>query len=217
MRGGLSSRRVIIHVTTLNSAVSASNRIRISVRNGYKLARQSRLQLENQQGFIDARVKKRRFCSRIRTQPSDNSYNVPFMEERATTHCLQELAVKRTLAVGLLGLAIAGGCSNAKKTTESSVTEPLTPAPVAYQPAPQPYTPSPVAAQPVTYDSTPAPMAASAAPAVSGGSYTVKKGDTLYGIAKSRYGSGKEYTKIVAANPGLSPQTLKVGQTITIP
>ena len=61
-------------------------------------------------------------------------------------------------------------------------------------------------------------MAASAAPAVTGsGSYTVKKGDTLYSIAKSRYGSGKEYTKIVAANPGLSPQSLKAGQTITIP
>jgi nucleoid-associated protein YgaU len=121
----------------------------------------------------------------------------------------------------MLGLALAGGCSNAKKTTEASVTEPLSPAPVAYQPAPQPYTPSPVAAQPVTYDSTPTPVvqasnAASAASAGSG-SYTVKKGDTLYSIAKSRYGSGKDYTKIIAANPGLSPQTLKAGQTITIP
>ncbi len=127
--------------------------------------------------------------------------------------------MKKRLAVGMLMLAIAGGCSNAKKTTESSVTEPLAPAPVAYQPAPQPYTPSPVAAQPVTYDSAPTPVVASAAGAsVTGsGSYTVKKGDTLYSIAKSRYGSGKEFTKIIAANPGLSPQTLKAGQTITIP
>ncbi len=132
---------------------------------------------------------------------------------------LQEFAVNKTLAAGMLMLAIAGGCSNAKKTTESSVTEPLSPAPVAYQPAPQPYTPSPVAAQPVTYDSAPTPVVASAAsPSVAGsGSYTVKKGDTLYSIAKSRYGSGKEYSKIIAANPGLSPQSLKAGQTITIP
>ena len=71
--------------------------------------------------------------------------------------------MKKRLAVGMLMLAIAGGCSNAKKTTESSVTEPLAPAPVAYQPAPQPYTPSPVAAQPVTYDSAPTPVVASAA------------------------------------------------------
>jgi nucleoid-associated protein YgaU len=48
-------------------------------------------------------------------------------------------------------------------------------------------------------------------------SYTVKKGDTLFSIAKSRYGNGNQYTKIVSANPGLSPQSLKAGQTITIP
>jgi nucleoid-associated protein YgaU len=61
-------------------------------------------------------------------------------------------------------------------------------------------------------------MQASAAPAVTGsGNYTVKKGDTLFSIAKSRYGNGNQYTKIVAANPGLSPQTLKAGQTINIP
>jgi nucleoid-associated protein YgaU len=68
----------------------------------------------------------------------------------------------------------------------------------------------------VTYDATPAP-AASAAPTPAGGSYTVKKGDTLYSIAKTHYGSGNQYTRIVAANPGLSPAKLKVGQTITIP
>ena len=131
----------------------------------------------------------------------------------------KEFAVNKTIGIGMLVLALAGGCSNAKKSTASSVTEPLSPAPVAYQPAPQPYTPSPVAVQPVTYDSTPTPvMAATASPAaVGGGSYTVKKGDTLYSIAKSRYGSGNQYTKIISANPGLSPQTLKAGQTITIP
>jgi nucleoid-associated protein YgaU len=127
--------------------------------------------------------------------------------------------VRKIIALGMLALATAGGCSNSKKSTASSVTEPLSPAPVAYQPAPQPYTPSPVAAQPVTYDSTPSPVVtASAAPSVgSSGSYTVKKGDTLFSIAKSRYGNGNQYTKIISANPGLSPQTLKAGQTIQIP
>ena len=33
----------------------------------------------------------------------------------------------------------------------------------------------------------------------------------------SHYGNGKEYTKIVSANPGLSAEHLKVGQTITVP
>src|SRR5438046_8037932 len=105
----------------------------------------------------------------------------------------------------MLLVAAATGCSSSKKSTASSVTEPLSPAPVAYQPAPQPYTPSPVGAQPVTYDATPTPMVASASPAIAGGgSYTVKKGDTLFSIAKSRYGNGNQYSKIIAANPGLS-------------
>jgi 5'-nucleotidase len=116
----------------------------------------------------------------------------------------------------MLMVAVAGGCNSSKKPVSSSVTEPLTPAPVAYQPAPQPYTPPPTAAQPVTYDAAPAATVA-ATPASTGGSYTVKKGDTLYSIAKSHYGNGNQYTKIVAANPGLSPTRLKAGQTITIP
>ncbi len=50
-----------------------------------------------------------------------------------------------------------------------------------------------------------------------GSSYTVKKGDTLWSIAKSRYGNGQKWQDIVAANPGLNPQKLAVGQTITLP
>jgi nucleoid-associated protein YgaU len=132
---------------------------------------------------------------------------------------LQGVAVKKAFAIGMILTAAAVGCSNTgKKTANSTITEPLTPAPVAYTPAPQPYTPAQPAAQPVVYDSAPAPMQASAAPAVTGsGNYTVKKGDTLFSIAKSRYGNGNQYTRIVAANPGLSPQSLKAGQTINIP
>ena len=47
--------------------------------------------------------------------------------------------------------------------------------------------------------------------------YTVKPGDTLFHIAKARYGDGNLWKKIAAANPGLSPSTIKVGQKITIP
>ena len=141
------------------------------------------------------------------------------MDGRQKKHLpLSGVAVKKAFAVGMLMVAVAGGCSSSKKPVSSSVTEPLTPAPVAYQPAPQPYQPSPVAAQPVTYDSAPAPVMQASNPQISGaGSYTVKKGDTLFSIAKSRYGNGNQFSKIIAANPGLSPQTLKAGQTITIP
>jgi nucleoid-associated protein YgaU len=47
--------------------------------------------------------------------------------------------------------------------------------------------------------------------------YTVKKGDTLFHIAKTEYGDGKKWTVIASANPGLTPQSLKAGQTLVIP
>jgi len=60
--------------------------------------------------------------------------------------------------------------------------------------------------------------ASKAKPAVaSRDSYKVKKGDTLFAIAKAQYGDGKKWERIVAANPGLTPGTLRAGQTLTIP
>jgi nucleoid-associated protein YgaU len=47
--------------------------------------------------------------------------------------------------------------------------------------------------------------------------YIVKQGDTLYHIAKVRYGDGKQWQQIASANPGVSPTTLKVGQVLVIP
>ena len=86
--------------------------------------------------------------------------------------------------------------------TWAAVTAPI--------PAPQPVV------QPVVYDSmtTQGPGAASIG---SSGSYTVRKGDTLYAIAKNKYGDGKQWTRIASANPGLRPETLKAGQAIVVP
>jgi nucleoid-associated protein YgaU len=135
----------------------------------------------------------------------------------------KENAVKRALALIAIVTLAAAGCQNGKKSsTNPSVMQLNQPAaPVAYAP------PSPVpapAAQPVVYDAPPpAPIAAApAAPAASEAAtgnkkYKVQKGDTLYSIAKTHYGSGKQFTKITAANPGLTPEGLKAGQTITIP
>jgi nucleoid-associated protein YgaU len=55
------------------------------------------------------------------------------------------------------------------------------------------------------------------AAASTGKSYTVRDHDTLFKIAKDQYGDGNQWKKIAAANPGLNADTLKVGQTITIP
>lgn len=48
--------------------------------------------------------------------------------------------------------------------------------------------------------------------------HTVQSGDTLWGIAKIYYGNGAQYTKIVAANPGIkNPNLIYPGQVFTIP
>ena len=49
--------------------------------------------------------------------------------------------------------------------------------------------------------------------------HTVKKGDTLWGIAKKYYGNGAQYTKIFNANKSLikNPDLIYVGQKFLIP
>ena len=52
----------------------------------------------------------------------------------------------------------------------------------------------------------------------SGKTYTVKKGDTLWAIAKRTYGRGTEYKKIAKANPKIkNPNLIYPGQVITLP
>ena len=136
---------------------------------------------------------------------------------------------KMTPVLLLAALAIlAGGCANkqkADKGVNASVTD-INVAPVppkepefAYG---APLGGSAMAAAPAapSYYAAPAvtqtPSAGGAATG-GGGSYTVKKGDTLFSIAKATYGSGNQWQRIASANPGLSPGTLKAGQTIVLP
>lgn len=133
---------------------------------------------------------------------------------------LKAIINKVLLSCAAIALVSAGCQQKATQVPASSdltVTPVATPTPVtpAYTPAPVPSS----TAQPVTYDSTsstPLASAGTGAPA-SGSTYVVKPGDTLYGIARRLYGDGKQWQRIAAANPGLSPQMLKVGQTINLP
>lgn len=50
-----------------------------------------------------------------------------------------------------------------------------------------------------------------------GGDYVVQKGDTLSEIAQRQLGSADRWKDLVAANPGLDPRKLKVGQRLTLP
>lgn len=67
----------------------------------------------------------------------------------------------------------------------------------------------------------PAPAAATGTGGGGGGTtYTVKKGDNLWTLAKKFYGSGADYTKIYEANKdtiGKNPNLIYPGQTFTIP
>lgn len=117
-------------------------------------------------------------------------------------------AVLAALASGVVGCANKGSASIPQNESVADVSTPMPAS--SYQPAPQPV------AQPVIYDNTLSSQSPTASSSI-GGSYTVKKGDTLYSIARQRYGDGKQWQRIASANPGLQPQSLKVGQTITIP
>jgi len=54
-------------------------------------------------------------------------------------------------------------------------------------------------------------------PSGSGKTYVVKKGDTLWAIAQRTYGDGKQYRKIVAANPSIKGERVMAGQKIVLP
>ena len=115
-----------------------------------------------------------------------------------------------------LGL-IAGGCESSNK--QSANRGPLRPGVLDVTPAaPQAYaaTPQPVAvAQSVEQSASFSPVAVATAP--NGSTYTVQKGDTLYKIAREKLGDAKQWKAIAAANPGLSPNSLKAGQKIVLP
>lgn len=103
--------------------------------------------------------------------------------------------------------SISGGSKSSAQTSPGVLDVAPTAAPI---PAEQPVAAQPVAdVQPIAY--------ASATPAPTKKTYTIKKGDTLFSIAKSNYGTGRDWQKIASANPGLEPSKLKVGQQIVIP
>ena len=50
-----------------------------------------------------------------------------------------------------------------------------------------------------------------------GKSYTVAKGDTLWGIAENAYGSGFNWTDIAQENGFINPNNITEGQTLAVP
>ena len=118
------------------------------------------------------------------------------------------------LALTIVATAAVGCAKKGEIPRNESVTD-INVAPVAPREPELAYTAAPVTQQPAYYDASVTQTPAAGAGA--GGSYVVKKGDTLFGIAKTAYGNGNQWQRIASANPGLSPATLKAGQTITLP
>lgn len=65
--------------------------------------------------------------------------------------------------------------------------------------------------------SAPAGFGASEPVAAKSDTYTVASGDSLYTISQKLYGTPKHVSAILAANPGLNPKRLKLGQTLKLP
>ncbi len=128
--------------------------------------------------------------------------------------------MKFSIPAIVLSLLLAAGCQQQTKPTADSAALDVSPSP-AVMATPVAYNP-PAPVQTMAPDPALAAPSASASPASAGGAaggntYTVKKGDTLWRIAASRYGDGKKWHEIADANPGLSPSSLRVGETITLP
>lgn len=158
---------------------------------------------------------------------------------KMTLPAIPVIGLVAIIAVGCATKKEAPAASSALDVTPVQPTAPTGTA--AMNPPPATYTPPAATySAPPTYSAgagyTPPSTPAFSEPAVSnsaepkletksagssstsgGSTYTVQKGDTLFKIAKEHYGDGKQYTKIVAANPGLDPSRLKVGQKITLP
>ncbi len=114
-------------------------------------------------------------------------------------------------------LAIAAGCGNTNKQADNKV---LTPVVATTTPPASPEQQVSNEQAPLVVDNTPVqpPISAGTPSGPSaGGTYTVKHGDTLFHIAAVSYGSGGQWKKIAAANPGVDPKHLKVGQKLIIP
>lgn len=142
--------------------------------------------------------------------------------------------MKRQMGVAVLMLGMLAGCKKEKTETIESPPPPEAGGVAATHstdaPSPQPIPDRPAATGPshqpegVIWDdfspvNDPAtghtgPNGVTTQPVQT--TYTVKKGDSLYNIARDHYGNGVYYTDILAANPGLTTD-LTIGQKIILP
>lgn len=128
------------------------------------------------------------------------------------------------LAAGLvLGIAAAAcGGDDSSDFQPGRLTDPKdvpTATPWAQGDAPEVIPIDPDSIKPISAEATPPPSTgsgetSSGEPGVCGETYTIKSDDTLFDIARKCEVSLDD---LKAANPGLDPATLRIGQTIELP
>lgn len=123
----------------------------------------------------------------------------------------------KVLALVSVMLLVASGCANMPGT--ASVDDPnyADPAVDAQQDTTPVFSDRAIGSEAVFQPVSTSTPPAAPARTVASGTYQIKPGDTLFSLAKARYGKGSEWKRIAAANPGLDPHTLKVGQQIAMP
>ena len=135
--------------------------------------------------------------------------------------------MKYALITAMLAGLVCVGCTpkaKAPKTVEPELVAPGPVEPMTSTPAPLPPVtkPTPLVGPetgPMTNVTPIAPAPAVPTPAATpaGGTYVIKKGDTFIKIAREIYGNPSRMKDIAAANPGVNPRKLMVGQTIILP
>ena len=89
--------------------------------------------------------------------------------------------------------------------------------PAVEEPVAEAYEPATVAENPVVRARPARKASASVASSAGRTRYKIKKGESLWSIAESRYGNGHKWKAIAAANPKIDPNRVQAGQTITLP
>jgi LysM repeat protein len=132
------------------------------------------------------------------------------LEQQSKRRSRMKLGVLCVLVVGVAGLMgmLIQGCKREQVEPTPPPVETNTVAAVDTNPPPVEASNPPVAVPPVVAPA-PAPV-----PQVAGTEYVVVKGDSLAKIAKK---NGVTLSALKAANPGVEPTKLKVGQKLSIP
>jgi LysM repeat protein len=136
------------------------------------------------------------------------------LEQQSKRRSRLKLAVFCVLAVGVAGLSamLIQGCKREQPPTDETSTPTIDTNPPAITDTNPPAidTNPPVVTPPVAVT----PPVVTPPVEAAGAEYTVAKGDTLGKIAKK---NGVSVKALEAANPGIVPTKLKVGQKLTLP